>query len=210
MSCFLSESKLLATWRVENGINAWPLERQLEIALAFFKEPVAEDKLAGILYLQNYITGKLPWEVLVQEYMCVYENELIFDWNICDWFCVRVLGPTINSGGEKCAEAIVSWKNAEYLWQARSSVVPFVTVASQIKFHPFIRTACVDLINRDERFAKTAVGWVLHDVAKHDQGFVLSFIEENLVFFSKESLGNALKYFDIELKKEYLNRLKNL
>ena len=46
----------------------------------------------------------------------------IFDWGICDCFCMRVLGATIKNNGKECAEAIASWKNAQYLWQARSSV----------------------------------------------------------------------------------------
>ncbi len=200
--------KLLATWRAENGIDRWPVERQLEVALAFLGEPIAEDKLAGILYLQDYLDGELSWEVLVAEYEGIYANELIFDWNVCDWFCVRVLGPMVKSNGVKCAEAIASWREAEYLWQARSSVVPFVTVASESEYYSLIRKACVVLISREERFSKTAVGWVLHAISTHDESFVVSFVEENLESFSKESLGSALRYFDKGTKGEYSHRLK--
>lgn len=115
----------------------------------------------------------------------------------------------LKANGKKCAEAIASWRNAEYLWHARSSVVPFVTLAAESKFHPLIEKACAVLIHREERFAKTAVGWVLHDVSRHDERFVLSFADKNLESFSKESLSNALKYFEKSLKKEYLQRLKN-
>ena len=50
--------ELLAAWRKEYGIDKWSLERQLDIALEFFNEPIAEDKLAGILYLQKYLYDK--------------------------------------------------------------------------------------------------------------------------------------------------------
>ena len=201
--------ELLATWRKENGIDRWSLEEQLDIAMAFFNEPIAEDKLAGILYLQNYLYDKLPWEVLLEEYDRIYAKQLIFDWNVCDWFCVRVLGPMIKVNGEKCANAIVSWKNSDYLWQARSSVVPFVKLASESEYYPMIHKACVVLIRREERVSKTAVGWILHDISKHDEEFVTSFVDNNLESFSNESLGNALKYFDENTRNDYSERLRN-
>lgn len=202
--------ELLAEWRISNGIDKWSLENQLELALTFFKEPIAEDKLAGILYIQNFLYNKLPWVMLLDRYKEIYQQKLIFDWNICDWFCVRVLGATVKENGEKCARVIADWKDAEYLWQARSSVVPFVNLVSESNYYPFIQEACAVLIDREERFAKTAVGWVLRDISKHDEEFVISFVESHLKSFSKESLNNALKYFEKSKKIEYLQDLKKI
>ncbi len=44
----------LNKWRNENGIEDWDKENQLELALNLLEQPIAEDKLAGILYLENY------------------------------------------------------------------------------------------------------------------------------------------------------------
>jgi len=200
--------ELLAEWRKQNGIDTWSLEDQLELALVFFKEPIAEDKLAGILFIQNFLYNKLPWKMLLGRYEEIYKQELIFDWNICDWFCVRVLGATIKENGKQCAKAIANWKDADYLWQARSSVVPFVNLASESDYYPYIQEACAVLIGREERFSKTAVGWVLRDISKHDEQFVISFVDNHLKSFSKESLGNALKYFDNGKKNKYLQELQ--
>ena len=179
--------ELLTEWRKLNGIDKWSLEDQLDLALAFFKEPVAEDKLAGIILIQNHLYDKLPWKMLLGKYTEIYERKLIFDWNICDWFCVRVLSATIEENGKQCAIAITSWKDADYLWQARSSVVPFVNLASESSYYPYIQEACAVLIGRKERFSKTAVGWVLRDISKHDEQFVVSFVDNHLKLFSKES-----------------------
>lgn len=200
--------ELLVAWRKGNGIDKWSPEDQLDLALAFFNEPIAEDKLAGILFVQNFLYDKLPWKVLLGRYEEIYTNELIFDWNICDWFCVRVLGATVKKNGVRCAKAVASWKNAEYLWKARSSVVPFVNLASDSQYYRYIQEACIVLIKREERFSKTAVGWVLHDVSKFDEKFVISFVDAHVKYFSKESLGNALKYLDNSKKTEYLQKLK--
>ncbi|MDQ7065389.1 MAG: DNA alkylation repair protein [candidate division KSB1 bacterium] len=163
--------ELLIEWHKSHGIDQWPLEEQLELALTFFKQPVAEDKLAGILFIQLFLYHKLPWQKALPRYEALFQNEWIFDWNICNWFCVRVLGPTIRKHGEAWARAIAAWKEAHNLWQARSSVVPFVVLTSQSKYYPYIHDACAALIQREERFAKTAVGWILRDISKHDAHF---------------------------------------
>lgn len=199
--------ELLEQWRKEYGLDQLPLEEQLEIALGFFREAMAEDKLAGVLYLQNYLFDKLPWQDLLQRYEELYQAELIFDWNICDWFCVRVLGPTIKMNGFECGTAIAGWRDAEYLWQSRSSVVPFVNLAAEPDYYPLIEKSCTALIKREERFAKTAVGWILRDISKRDENFILSFIKDHLTFFSRESLKNALKYMDKDKQQYFLKKL---
>ena len=70
--------------------------------------------------------------------------------------------------------------------------------------------SCQVLIRREERFAKTAVGWVLRDISKYDPAFVMRVVEENLVHFSTESLRNALKYFAKEDVQEARQRLKRI
>ena len=158
--------------------------------------------------MQNFLYNKLPWQMLLDKCGAIYQEKLIFDWNICDWFCIRVLGAMIKKHGDPCAMAIANWKHADYLWQARSSVVPFVNLTATAKYYPYIHDACTVLINREERFAKTAVGWILRDVSRHDEHFVMTFIENHLASFSRESLANALKYFGQDKKNQYLQARK--
>ncbi len=198
----------LALWRDEFGIAIWDKQDQLLIALRLFDSSFAEDKLAGILFLQEYLYGQFEWKALLEKYKQLYLNSLIFDWNTCDWFCVRVLGPTIAKNGLACAEAVSAWSQAENLWQARSSVVAFVPVSADNRYYPLIYKSCQDLIQRDERFAKTAVGWILRDLSKHDKQGVKDFVEGHLGSFSVESIRNTLKYFPDNERDDYVQRLK--
>jgi 3-methyladenine DNA glycosylase AlkD len=198
----------LAQWRDEVGIANWEKPDQLRIALRLFESPVAEDKLAGILFLQEYLYDQFEWQALLTRYEQLYARDLIFDWNTCDWFCVRVLGPTIRRYGLACARAIAGWHRASNLWQARSSVVAFVPVAVDGRYHPLIYESCDSLIRRDERFAKTAVGWILRDLSRHDENGVEEFVESHVKCFSIESLRNALKYFPDSERTHYVARLR--
>ena len=100
-------------------------------------------------------------------------------------------------------------KSSPNLWQARASLVAFVLVAEEAENYPLIESACQTVIGRKERFAKTAVGWILRDISIYDQPFVLRVVTENIRHFSTESLNNALKYFPVEEKKVFRQLLKD-
>jgi len=54
------------------------------------------------------------------------------------------------------------------------------------------------------------VGWILHDIYKEDEKFVFDFVNENLEFFSLESLKNSTKYCADEVKKSYIKQFKEI
>ena len=45
--------------------------------------------LAGVLFLQYYLYNKLDWKLLISRFEEIFHNKYIYDWNVCDWFCVR-------------------------------------------------------------------------------------------------------------------------
>jgi 3-methyladenine DNA glycosylase AlkD len=200
---------ILAEWRTTTGVAGWPVRRQLEIALALFAEAAAEDKLAGVLLLQNYLRTAFDWRELLPRYAELYERNFIFDWNTCDWFCVRVLGPTLQEQGMPFARALARWRSAPQLWQARSAAVPVVAVASDTSYHPTVATIGATLLRRDERFAKTAVGWIMREISRHDPAFVRGFLRTNLPRLTPESLRNATKYFTATARARLLAELKH-
>ena len=200
--------ELLADWRIRTGLDNSSKEAELSLALTFFEGSFAEDKLAGVLYLQDYLLQKFDWIELLPQLEQLYHKKLIFDWNVCDWFCVRVLGPGILMWGMAYTEAIAKWNDASYLWQARSALIPFIKVAAEKKYYPLIKQIGSTLIQRDERFAKTAVGWILRDISKYDLIFVSDFMEKQLVYFTIEVLKNATKYFEETQKKNWIQRFK--
>jgi 3-methyladenine DNA glycosylase AlkD len=198
---------VIARWRSESGVGAWPVADQLALALRLFEEPLAEDKLAGILSLQQYLYDRVPWREALKQYGALFERRLIADWNTCDWFCVRVLGPTIATHGRPCAEALSRWSHSPELWKARASVVGFVPVIAEPGYHPLVLRSSAVLIHRDERFAKTAVGWILRELSKHDPETVTAFVDEQLPCFSVESLRNALAYVRERVKPRDFGQL---
>ncbi len=165
-------------------------DQQKELALALIGRPYSEEKLAGILFWQEILipAGGVECDQDVDKFAALFAAQPIYDWNVCDWFCVKVLGPLLEKGGDPCAQAMAEWRNAANLWQARASVVAFVNSAEESNYYPLILKSAEMLIRREERFAKTAVGWILRDISKYDQSFVKAFVADNLAYFSLETL----------------------
>lgn len=200
----------LHSWYDQHISAALDIDQQMDLALAFFAERYSEDKLAGILFLSEILLPKRAIQRPrdIPRFSDLFTAGYIYDWNVCDWFCVKVLGLLIESGSKPWAEDISAWRESENLWLARSSLVPFTRVAAEENYYPLVKNSCRALIKRDERFAKTAVGWILRDISKHNQDFVYHVIDDNLVHFSAESLRNALKYSSKDEQKHYLGLLK--
>lgn len=200
----------LKTWYKQEEIGKFPLEEQLDLALSFFEEEYAEDKLAGILFFQLYLYDKFDYKKLLVKFESIFDNGYVYDWSVCDWFCTRVLRQMIKTYGDKCAEAITAWNSAENVWQARCSIVSFTTLTKDDRYTAMILESCDKLIRREERFAKTAVGWILREISKTQKQVVVDFIEEYRIYFSRESHENAIKYFEKDEKKNLRELLKSI
>jgi len=194
--------KELQRWYKQENIGNLSLEEQLQLSLSFFDKKYAEEKMVGILFLQLYLCEKVDWKILLRNFETIFQNNLIYDWNICDWFCVKVLGKIIKDNDGECAKAISEWHTAKSVWQARCSVVAFVNLKNKKDYQEIIWKSSQTLIKRNERFSKTAVGWIMREFSKIDKNIVVDFLNQNKMFLTKEVIANALKYD--KLKQKFL------
>jgi 3-methyladenine DNA glycosylase AlkD len=192
-------------WYQESVAGTRSTEQQVDLALALFEGKYTEEKLAGTLFLQEILlpAGAVRCARDVDRFAALFTNGSIYDWNVCDWFCVKVLGPLIKREGKPCARRIATWRDSPNLWQARASLVAFAPVADDAEYYPLVESGCRTVIRRPERFAKTAVGWVLREISKGDPALVKRLVTENIGHFSRESLNNAIKSFGQEEKTAF-------
>jgi 3-methyladenine DNA glycosylase AlkD len=206
---------------VRKAVHAWFEEEQLgeylsagqqkDLALMLLEEDYSEDKLAGVLFLQEILLpeGALDWRSDLPRFARLFDGGYIRDWSTCDWFCVKVLGPLVEQQGEPCARAILEWREADSVWQRRASVIAFANLASKGDqnfpgFTEMVLDNCSHLLGSQERFAQTGVGWILREISRSDQGSVVEFVQANLDRFSREALKNATKYLPPEVKERLL------
>jgi len=167
----------------------------LSVSNELFEENIAEYKLAAVLIWQYFLLDRKTDKEVVELIKNIFEKKLIFDWNTCDWLCVRVLTPVIDRSDGKIHKEILSWVNKDDLWHSRASIVPFAQSAVLPDVLRSLEGNLVNMIRRKERFAKTSVGWLLREASKRNPSFVKEFYNNNEAYFTAEVRKNAFKYF---------------
>lgn len=183
----------LRRFEKERKLTALPQAHQIEWLEALFASPYSEDKLTAILYLQLFWKCAYP-EATLDLIERIFERGQIGDWNVCDWLCVRVLTPLLDEVPRQTPVRLKNWNRAANQWQARASLVPFAQAKSLEKYPGLILSFSIRLIQRPERFCKTAVGWVLRSYSKIDPAFVQDFLKQQSEWTTAEVRKNALKY----------------
>lgn len=191
-----------------------PAQRR-ELALALVRCEPAEDKLAGVLLIQEILLpdGEVGWRRDLPAYARLFDQGHIYEWNTCDWFCVRVLGPLAARDGASCARAIGDWRRAPGLWRRRAAGVAFVNLAPQgdANFDGFVDlvlSVCETTVRDPERFAQTGTGWVLRELSRAAPDRVARFVEEHAAELSREAQRMATAKLSPPERERLLARSK--
>ncbi len=187
--------KILLEMNQEQQFDQMSMNRQVGLVNGLIRGKFAEQKLAAILYIQLFWLGKQKNSFLINLISDWFDERYIFDWNTTDWLSVRLLTPLVDSKDEKVIWALKRWSRDSSLWKARASLVAFAGAGTKLDHAKEIERISDILIRREERFAKTAVGWVLREYSKHDQDFVLKFLSKHVKYTTAEVKRNALKYY---------------
>jgi 3-methyladenine DNA glycosylase AlkD len=159
-------------------------DEKKRLAYELIRQPLGEDKNAGILILSEHALGDLgPGDLA--DFRRLFEEHLT-DWSSCDWFCVKVLGRTLASSpeAERVADELIEWTRSDDLWVRRAGLVGFVNLAPKGDAAlPGLTDrvlAGAERNSRDpRRFAQTSVGWTLRELSKAEPEAVRAFLAEH-------------------------------
>jgi 3-methyladenine DNA glycosylase AlkD len=169
---------------IRKEVRDWlPTDNRVDLALDLIREPIAEDKLAGILILAEHVVpeGSPTGVSLLPRMVPLFDDGHIADWNTCDWFCVKFMHRLLVRDGPDLAPAIASWSDAATLWQRRAALVSFVYLAPRGDenwpglVEMLLRT-CATNVKDPQRFSQTGVGWLLRELSKADPRQVEEFV----------------------------------
>lgn len=185
---------IVATWA--GALEPTPADLR-NAAWELLRGPVAEEKLAALLILQEHV---LPLDELdpdrdLPEISTIFDEGAIWEWNTTDWLCVRVLGPLVRTRGGAAGRSIVRWTDAPGLWRRRAAIVAFVDLLPHPDVFPgmtdLVLDACRANVRDGERFSQTGVGWVLRELSRRSPTTVFDFVAEHRGAMSTESLRMA-------------------
>lgn len=175
-------------------ITQTPLNKQIILLNHLMAQEYTEHKLSAILFIQLFWKDISP-DIKIEVISNWFEDELISDWNVCDWLCVRIMTPLVENDLDKIIDDLTSWNKSKNLWKARASLVSFAQIKSIEKYLKIIHSFAERLIKREERFCKTAVGWILREISKRNKKYVTEFILKYNKWMTKEVINNSTKYF---------------
>lgn len=178
----------------QNKLSALSLNNQKQFLDELMKQGYTEDKLAAIIYIQLYLKDA-GVKFQLSMISTWFDKEWIYDWNVCDWLCVRLLSPLVDKYPKQTTAELKKWNKDKFLWKARASLVPFAQCKTLKEHAEIVDKFSTVLIKRKERFCKTAVGWVLREISKSDKNYVKKFLEVHRQFITPEVIKNAGKYF---------------
>ena len=193
--------KLFLERNREHPFEDLSMNRQVSLVNGLMRGNYAEEKLSAILYVQLFWLEKMSPGFLVNLLGDWFDERYIHDWNTCDLLCVRILTPLVDSGDQRVIWKLKQWNRDPYIWKARASLVPFARSSYITRHQKEIAQFADMLIRREERFAKTAVGWVLREYSRHDPDFVLDFLGRHAKHITWEVKRNALKYYRKEKRQ---------
>lgn len=202
-------------WRDHGHGDALSVADQKALALHLLTLPYAEQRLCGVLLLAEVLLPHLSAADL-PALAALFDAGYVADWSLCDWLCVKVLGPLVAqaptpSDRAATARAITAWGSAPNLWRRRASCVAFVTLArhgdAACPDLPSLLLDACDALTRDlARFAQTGAGWALRELSVFDRAAVIAFTEARITRLSAE----GLRYVTEKMPPDTQQRLRAL
>ncbi len=198
-------------WWESHDFDGLPATDRMEVPLRLLREPMTEDKLAGMLLLgERFVPGGwLDADRDLSAMASLFDDGHLADWNAVDWFCVKVLGPWVaglegpaaDSPRAALGRAISSWHSAPGLWRRRAAAVAFVNLVKEGDdvfdglIDEVLRT-CEVLVRDEARFSQTGAGWVLRELSVAVPERVSAFLDQNRQLMSSEALRSARRKLD--------------
>lgn len=200
---------IVTDWLDDHDLGDADGDHLMQLATAAVALPVAEDKLAAIVLLQDHGLDRLAPHRHLTEIAGWFDDGHIADWNTCDWLCVRVLGPMVAAHGQPVAEQVAEWTDAPGLWRRRAAKVAFVNLVptgdeTVPGLTDLVISACARTATDSQRFSQTATGWVLREVSRANPDLVARFVREHLDPLSREAVRMATAKLPDQVRRELL------
>lgn len=179
-------------------------EKQIDFAFGLISKKKAEDKYAGIIYIQKHLLKKVDPNKLLDHIQRAFENGHFFEWSATDWLCTRVLCVMLKKNKEQLVEKISNWRLSSDLWQRRASIVAFLKCVDDGSLNSITESIISTLVQEKERFIQTGIGWFIASLSKKRPQHAELLVEKYFNQLSKEVIQRHTKH--LVKHKEYINR----
>lgn len=155
--------------------------------------------LALLLLVQCFRKADPDGERIIYEHYLA-NTAYINNWDLVDVSVMHIVGPYLL---ERDKKPLFRLAGSSVLWERRIAIMATFHFIRQNHFEPTLELAEILLHDREDLIHK-AVGWMLREIGKRDQGVEEAFLRKHYRVMPRTMLRYAIEKFPERLRKMYL------
>jgi len=184
--------------------GSWTVQDAVIFCKAMVRDPHMESRGIGYQVVAEFVHEAPPG--LIADVKRWLERSC-GNWGLVDNLAPSVLGPLIDKHPDLIPE-VISWTGSPNQWLRRGAVVAFVPLVTQKKhLAPAYRTVS-HLFGEKEDLVQKAIGWLLREAGKTNQGRLEKFLLKHGPDIPRTSVRYAIERFEREKRKHLLSATK--
>lgn len=160
-----------------------------------------EHRLGAVILLVNQSkkADEMTRQSIFDMYMKALRENKVNSWDIVDASCMHIVGEHAREHGEKL---LFDLAKKDHLWSKRVAMVSCFAWVRKKEIGPTIEIA--RLLYRDSHdLMHKAVGWLLREVGKLDEGLLTDFLDEHRHDMARTTVRYAVERLDEAKRREY-------
>ena len=171
----------------------------LKALTELIKNPIHEVRLCALIILVNKYNKEEPDRIY--HYYLKHLNS-VNNWDLVDTSAPHIVGDYLYKNPEK-SMILLEFSHSENLWVRRISIVSTFAFIKNNEFKKTLEIAKL-LFNDDHDLIHKAVGWMLREIYKRDEGLIKGFLRQNYAQIPRTTLRYAIERMDKEERLSYL------
>lgn len=169
-----------------------------EIGL-LLESSIHEERLLAILILVEKYQRAEEKKPIVIFYLSKAKS--VNNWDLVDLSSHKILGEWIADGGD--SSVLYEMAKSKSLWERRIAIISTMAFIRRGIFGDTLKISEI-LLKDGHDLMQKAVGWMLREVGKRNEGVLKSFIRKNYDNMPRTTLRYAIERFPEKLRREFL------
>ena len=174
-------------------------EISLQELTELIRNPIHEVRLCALIILVNKY--KKEDSDKIYQYYLKHLNS-VNNWDLVDTSAPHIVGDYLYNNPEK-SKILLEFSHSENLWVRRISIVSTFAFIKNNEFNTTLEITKL-LLNDNHDLIHKAVGWMLREIYKKDEGLIKRFLRQNYAQIPRTTLRYAIERMDKEERLLYL------
>jgi len=174
-------------------------EISLQELTELIRSPIHEVRLCALIILVNKYNKEEPDRIY--HYYLKHLNS-VNNWDLVDTSAPHIVGDYLYNNPEK-SKILLEFSHSENLWIRRISIVSTFAFIKNNEFNTTLEITKL-LLNDNHDLIHKAVGWMLREIYKRDEGLIKRFLRQNYAQIPRTTLRYAIERMDKEERLLYL------